>query len=342
MAVRNAERYLPLAVGSVLGQTFDDFELLMIEDGSTDGTFEIISSYDDRRIRYLRNPVRRGAEFSRQRGLEAARGEYVAILDADDVAFPDRLDVQAAYLDAVPDVQLLGGACEVIDSEGRVEDTVVFPTDPLVIRWNLLFGNCIAHSTVMFRRDVALRIGGYNSLRSGCDDFDLWVRFAARGRIAQIDRPLVQYRRHGGSVSDVLSEEIRGHLPWIVSESIQLQTGLSVPLEVARALVRHGSRRAPSRDVLGKAYRVIVQCLERSLESVGATDERGRLVVLACEEISLLGRENRFAWPLGVMAIVKCLRENAYRNCLSEKIIRAIVRCIPSVQVFRRLSRPRH
>jgi hypothetical protein len=212
----------------------------------------------------------------------------------------------------------------------------------LAIRWNLLFGNCIAHSTVMFRRDVALKIGGYNSLRSACDDYDLWIRFAACGRIAQLARPLGQYRRHGGSISDLLSEKIRGHLPSIVSESIQLQTGLSVPLGVARTLVRHGSRRAPSRDILERAYSVIAHCLARSLKSTGTVDERGRLVVLACEEISLVARANRFGWTAGARAIVKCLRENTYRNCLDEKVIRAIARCLPPARVLRRLSRLDH
>jgi len=134
MMVYNAERYLRQAIDSVLNQTFTDFELLFLDDASTDRSLEIIQSYSDPRIRLIRNENNRGVAYSRSKALPLARGEYVAVLDADDVALPERLQVQVSYLDSHPDICLVGSSCQVIEEDGSVRFIYHEPTDLLTIR----------------------------------------------------------------------------------------------------------------------------------------------------------------------------------------------------------------
>ena len=201
MAVYNGERFLRPAIESILNQTFTDFELLIVDDASTDSTPAIIRSYQDPRIRVIRNERNSGAGYSRNVGLRNARGEYIAVLDADDVAYPQRLAEQVAFLDAHADIVLLGGAQDLIDERGVRLKTMYFPTDPLIIRWTLLFRNCVQHSTVMYRRDAALQAGGYDPKLPSAEDFSLWGRLAAVYPLAQTSQVLAMYRSHPSGIS---------------------------------------------------------------------------------------------------------------------------------------------
>ena len=204
MAVRDGQRWLRAAVDSVLAQTFADFELLIIDDGSTDETPRILAEYDtrDRRVRVL-TQGQEGLAHALNRGLAAAAGSLIARLDADDEALPQRLRHQVDYLHAHPDIVLLGSWAQVIDEQGRVMHRRLRPpTESRSLAEVVLpRTNPFVHSSVMFRAAAARGAGGYRPALEMAEDYDLWLRLCERGQIAILPEILVHYRRHGGNVS---------------------------------------------------------------------------------------------------------------------------------------------
>ncbi len=208
MPVRNGGSYLVPAVRSLLDQSFADFELLAIDDGSIDGSASRLASLaaGDRRVRLLRNPGR-GLVAALNFGLAEARGELVARMDADDVALPRRFERQVAFLDSHPEVAVLGTAVDVIDHAGRVVDRIDYPTSPAEIEARLLDRRRVewscahAHPSVMARLDVVRAAGGYRAVFRHAEDYDLWQRLAERHRLANLPDRLLRYRSHAGQVS---------------------------------------------------------------------------------------------------------------------------------------------
>lgn len=199
MPVYNCEKYLAKAIESILSQTFTDFEFLIVNDGSTDGSLGIIEDYAnrDRRIK----PVSRantGLLVALNEMLGRARGEYIARMDADDVALPERFERQVNYLDDHPECVLVGSRVLIIDPDG----------DPLREMGDALTheeiddalmsarGQMIYHPSVMFRRQVVLDLGGYRPKYDLTEDLDLFLRLAEVGRIINLAEPLLQYREH--------------------------------------------------------------------------------------------------------------------------------------------------
>ena len=198
MPVHNAERYLVEAVGSILEQTHRDLELVVVDDGSTDGSRAILGELDDPRIRVL-ELGRQGLTETLRTGCAAARGRYIARMDADDVALPDRLERQVARLGAEPDLAACGGAVVMLDERGRCGATVRYPETDAEIRRALPQYNCFAHPAVTFRRDAYEATGGYRTANG--EDYDLWLRLSERYRLANLRDPVLLYRHHPGQYS---------------------------------------------------------------------------------------------------------------------------------------------
>lgn len=195
MAVYNGEAFLDEAVRSILGQTFTDFEFLIVNDGSTDRSGEILSAYGDPRIRVLDNPKNLGLTPSLNRGITAAMGEFIARLDADDVSEPQRLAKEVAFLRAHPEVGLVGSWTRLIDREGKKLGVSRMPREHLEIRWLLTFFCPFYHSTVLWRRQLVQDgVGMYSPAFQYAMDWELWVRIAAQMKVANIPEPLVRYR----------------------------------------------------------------------------------------------------------------------------------------------------
>ena len=163
MSVYNGSRFLREAIESILNQTFYDFEFIIINDGSTDRTAEILATYQDKRIRIVRNSDNIGLTKSLNEGLKLARGKYIARQDADDISLPKRLERQISYLEAQPDIALLGTWANSIDERGKILWEMRPPSDPSLLRWSMLFNNNMIHSSVMFNAAKAMDIGGYDS-----------------------------------------------------------------------------------------------------------------------------------------------------------------------------------
>jgi glycosyltransferase involved in cell wall biosynthesis len=200
MPVYNGSRYLCEAIDSILGQTFADFELLVIDDGSTDDSAAIVHSHTDGRIRLLSNNGNRGLVYSANRGLDMARGEYVARMDCDDISLPDRFARQVCFLDRNPDVGICGTHIEIFGDRQWINR---YPVDDAAIRCELLFGTALAHPSVMMRsslfRESGLRYE--NRFANVAEDYDLWVRASQYTRLANLPRVLLRYRWHDSQTS---------------------------------------------------------------------------------------------------------------------------------------------
>jgi glycosyltransferase involved in cell wall biosynthesis len=194
MTVYNAAPYLREAIDSVLHQTFGDWELIVIENGSTDVSPDIVRSYADSRIRVVPLLENIGRTPALREAFGMARGEYLAVLDADDRSLRDRLSAQVAYLDAHPDVVLVGTWARHIDEKGDVVGDWRTPTEaPALTAW-FAWGNPFVHSSVMYRRAAAEEVGGYPADLPYAQDLGLWLRLADRGRLAVIDNYLCERR----------------------------------------------------------------------------------------------------------------------------------------------------
>jgi glycosyltransferase involved in cell wall biosynthesis len=202
MPVRNGARWLHEAVDSVLDQEFRDFELVIVDDGSDDDTVGLLvrCARDDDRVRVLRQPPQ-GIVAALNLGIAASRAPYLARLDADDVARPDRLAQQLAFIERHDRVDVVGSAAHVIDEGGAVIGRIAPPTDPDKLARHLHRGNPIVHSSVMMRTDSVHRLGGYRKAFGAAEDYDLWLRMAENGGIANLGEYLVSLRRHDASVS---------------------------------------------------------------------------------------------------------------------------------------------
>jgi glycosyltransferase involved in cell wall biosynthesis len=212
LSTYNDAQFLPEAIESILAQSFGDFELLIIDDGSTDGTADWLARLHDQRVRVLRNRINRGLTFSLNRGLDAARGRYVARMDADDVAEPERLAVQFAFMEANRDVGIVGSSRTLVDERGRFIAEARATEEDLAIRWKCLLGSPFAHPTVMLRRSVIERHGLRYREVPRAEDYDLWPRLLAHTRGANLPEPLLRYRlreRSMQSKSDQLARHDR-------------------------------------------------------------------------------------------------------------------------------------
>jgi glycosyltransferase involved in cell wall biosynthesis len=215
MPVYNAETHLTQAIDSILNQSFRDFEFVVIDDGSTDTSQAILKAIADRDRRLvIYTQPNRGLIASLNEGWKIARGTYIARMDADDISLPRRLEKQVAYLDRNRDVGIVGTWIQDIGRSGEAGPVWPLPTSPGTIPWFLMFGNCMAHPSVMMRREVVAKLG-YRTAAIHVEDYDLWMRASAVTRLANIPEVLLKYRVLSHSVSSrnlLLQEEQAGKL----------------------------------------------------------------------------------------------------------------------------------
>jgi glycosyltransferase involved in cell wall biosynthesis len=202
MSVYNGQSFLSEAIESILHQTFRDFEFIIIDDGSCDNTAEILSSYAarDSRIRVLSHE-NKGRAVSLNIGIAHAQSNYIARMDADDIALPYRFQQQFDFLEAHPEVGLLGGSVQLIKAADSVLAVVQPPRSDLEIKTVMLQGNPMWHPTVVMRKGIALAAGGYRKPLLDADDYDLFLRMGERSQLANLDTVVLQYRIHANQVS---------------------------------------------------------------------------------------------------------------------------------------------
>jgi glycosyltransferase involved in cell wall biosynthesis len=210
LPVYNAAPFLQTTLDSILEQQFKDFELLAIDDGSTDGSLAILQACNDPRLRVVAHERNQGLIATLNEGIEAARGTFIARMDADDVMHPERLAQQVAHLDAHPELSVLSSCVETINADGEVTgkwDVDQATVDEQAIRAMLPRTNCIAHPSVMIRRSAFADLR-YSPAQKGAEDWDLWLRMLSRGlRIAKLPALLLHYRVHTGSIMGSAKKE---------------------------------------------------------------------------------------------------------------------------------------
>ena len=202
MSIFNGLEYLPEAMHSILSQSFDDFEFLIINDGSTDPVGQIFQEFHDSRIIVL-NQDNIGLTRSLNRGLLLARGEYVARMDSDDLSLPGRLEAQVRELECDSRLDLVAGFFDIVDEHGHTIERKELIRDPIYRLWRLQFHNNYGHGSVMFRKKAVLEAGRYNSDLAYAQDFDLWSRISKRDNTKVIPQVLYHYRmvHHGTQTS---------------------------------------------------------------------------------------------------------------------------------------------
>ncbi len=213
MASYNDLSYLPQAVASILGQTFTNFEFIIIDDGSTDGSDDFLCRLSDPRLRVIRNEINLGLTLSLNRGLQEARGHFIARMDADDIALSTRLQKQVVFLRAHPDIGICGSACIRINSTGKRLGIGRVPVDPMTIRWASLLKNPFIHPTVMLNRHI-LDQGqmAYDPSFRWAQDYELWIRFLKVTWGANLAEPLLLYRIHPNQVtSGYRTDQLANH-----------------------------------------------------------------------------------------------------------------------------------
>jgi glycosyltransferase involved in cell wall biosynthesis len=194
MSVHNGREYVQAAIDSILAQSFGEFEFLIIDDASDDGTTDVLRACNDRRIRVSRVDPNIGLTACLNRGLELARGALIARQDADDLSHPERLARQFGFLREHPNVVVVGCQARLIDAKGRALGRKDFPLEHRGIDWMTLFDNPLAHSAVMFRRSVVVEAGRYNETYPASQDYELWSRLAEYHALANLPDRLATLR----------------------------------------------------------------------------------------------------------------------------------------------------
>ncbi|WP_084580242.1 glycosyltransferase family 2 protein [Sphingomonas azotifigens] len=245
MATYNGAALLPETLASLQAQSFADWELVAVDDGSRDDTVAVLRGVGDPRIRVIESAVNGGPVVARNRAFAEARGRYVAGLDQDDLSLPDRFARQVAWLDAHPGTVLVSTATDCL-VDGRVRPGQwIRPLTPGLIDWLMLVQNPLVWSSVLFRAEAARQLTPFE--RPECryvEDFDLCHRLRAFGRIDQIDMVLTRYRQHEGGASQQFNGTMTANVETLLRARHQAVLGTRAP-DIAGLLVRHVMAKAP-------------------------------------------------------------------------------------------------
>lgn len=230
MSVLNGEKYLQESINSILDQTYQDFEFIIVNDGSTDRTAEILNNYaaKDTRFRILNNPRNMGVGYSRNIGNAAARGEYIAIMDADDRSHRERFAKQVRFLGENPDIAVLGTSYikKRSDNYSRLMKRVNLPG---LVRWNLIFYCALNNPSVMMRRTLISEEGFLYAEGIEGEDFDFFARVSREHKITNLEEPLHSYRWHDGNLTVVKASDFVKYNNLTIREQIRYYSGVEIP-----------------------------------------------------------------------------------------------------------------
>lgn len=199
--VWNGERYLRESIESVLDQNLENFEVVVIDDGSTDRTSAILEEYANNAMIRVHRQTNQGLVAALNAGLGIAQAKYVARLDADDICMPGRLAAQLRFLECHPEVLAVGGAIEMIDEHGHSKGRRGYPVGQVAATSGMLKGCTLAHPAVMMRKEAVQAVGGYRTVFKHAEDYDLWLRLIEHGPVDNLAEVMIKYRVHPESVT---------------------------------------------------------------------------------------------------------------------------------------------
>jgi len=198
--VYNAELFVAEAIESILNQTYNNIEVIVVNDASTDSTGLILTGFVDR-VKIITNKVNMGDPASRNRGITASSGYYYASMDADDVCLPDRILKEVEFIQSHEDCILVGGQAVYIDALGNILGFSNYPTKEEVIKRHIWRRNPVAHSSVLTRMDLVKRVGMYDESLRTCSDYDLWLRLLHFGYAGNLREAVIKYRIHSNQIT---------------------------------------------------------------------------------------------------------------------------------------------
>lgn len=310
MCVYNGERFLREAVESILNQTFTDFEFIIVDDGSTDNSWQILTEYatQDDRITLIRNETNMGISRSANRGLARVRGKYIARTDADDISLPNRLARQVDFLESHPEIGVLGGSIQLIDSSGKVNPRCwQLPSEHGLLKWRFCFENPFVNVTVMMRQEVVAQTDGYHSeFINYSEDYDLWQRLSNITRLAHVPDVLAYVRRFEGYGSNVSSHGFNRQYQHSLKISQRMMSeilGEEVPLRLVKKVLKYfGEPEFEALDEVCEAAHLIYRLCQVYIMDPTLTRQEKRLIRKdAAKELYLLYRPhvaNLRAWKM--------------------------------------------
>jgi glycosyltransferase involved in cell wall biosynthesis len=248
MATFNGSATVRESIDSILSQSFTDFELIVVDDGSSDNTAFILESIGDPRLRLIRNATNLGIVGSRNRAFEAAQGALIAMLDHDDLSAPERLARQVAYMEAHPETALIATAAEILQDGRRFPTKHPAVTTPGLIAWLLHVDNPLLCSSVMFRAEAVRQLGAF--MRQDyvyADDYDFFCRIATVGAVARLDETLTLYRVYAGNTFKKHEAAMAENAARALAPFYARLFGEEA-VETAALIVRHFSGRHPAPD----------------------------------------------------------------------------------------------
>ena len=268
MAVRNGAEHLEEAVASILGQSFRDFEFLIVDDGSDDATPEMLAQLakGDHRIEIIRNDVSLGPYPSANRALEIARAPLIARMDADDISAPERLARQVAFLEARPDHMVVSSSYRAIDGSGRTLYVKRKPADDYCVKWWLRFRMCLEHPATCFR---ALLPDGsrvkYDESHSVAQDYELFSRLAQVGKMAVLPEVLFSYRVHDKNITATRKAEQKSNVLKIATANQHRSFRYRLPVDCARTYFMRSFNLLHAPAEMLSAFALAVDCGEPEL-----------------------------------------------------------------------------
>jgi glycosyltransferase involved in cell wall biosynthesis len=230
MPVFNRENFLSDAIKSIINQTFTDFEFIIIDDGSTDQSLQIIENFakQDERIKVVKNNINLGIAKTRNIGIDLSQGEYIAFMDSDDISLPTRFEKQIAYFENSPNIDALGTACAIVDSNGQILSYLRPPLSPIEVRWSIITKSTLINPSMMARRKIFCETGIRHRDLHAADDFDLWSRIADQFQIGNLSEILTHFRMHQGKISVTSHNSQRSEAIEIVRKNIKQLTNIDL------------------------------------------------------------------------------------------------------------------
>ena len=248
MAAYNGAALIGETLRSLQAQSFRDFEVIIVDDCSTDDTRAVVRAFGDARIKLLSSITNQGVVAARNRAVAEAQGRYIAALDHDDLCHPDRFARQIAYLDANPEIVLLGTAASILADGAVLPGSLAPVSTPLLIEWLLRIENPLVWSSVMMRGDAARRLDPFTRPEMVyAEDFDLYHRIGRLGAIARLDEELMTYRRHTGSASQRHVDSMTARATDVLAACYAAAFG-DEAMAIADLVVRHVMGRQPVPD----------------------------------------------------------------------------------------------
>lgn len=299
----NGSAVIGETIATLMAQRFTDFEVVIVDDCSTDTTRDLLRSIADPRFRVIEAEVNQGPVHSRNRAVAEARGRYIAGLDQDDLCHPDRFTAQVAYLDANPDTVLVATATRQL-CEGTVRPSALPPiTTPALVEWMLWISNPLVWSSTMVRSNAAQSLKPFTRPdRLYAEDFDLYHRLSGKGRIARVDRELTDYRSHAASASQRFTATMEASAAQVLADRHRAIFGEQAEAS-ALLLVAHvmGHRPVPDRAVLAALGDTIMTLQHAFLDQVAPSESDVRLI--RWETARLWGRIGRTALRSGTIGL---------------------------------------